>query len=59
MKSLSINGQKLHEVLMLLVPYSSGTVAYLQYPKHRINYQVNENLLPDGKVHILSTASPL
>ena len=43
MKSLSINGQKLHEVKMLLVPYNSSTVSYLQYPKNRISYQVNEN----------------
>ncbi len=28
---------------MLLVPYNIGTVSYLQYPKHRINYKTTEN----------------
>lgn len=42
MKSLSINGQKLHEVEMLLVPYNSSTVSYLRYPKHRIIFKATE-----------------
>ena len=45
MKSLSINGQKLHEVQMLLLPYNYGTISYLQYPKHRITYRVDENFV--------------
>ena len=45
MKSLSINGQKLHEVQMLLVPFNDSTISYLQYPKHRINYQVDEDMV--------------
>lgn len=43
MKSISINGQKLHEVRMLLQPYGNNTISYLQYPKHRIIYGVDEN----------------
>ncbi len=42
MKSISINGQKLHETQMLLVPYDDRTVSCLKYPKHRISFQVNE-----------------
>ncbi len=36
MKGISLNGNKLHEIQMPLVPYSKGTSAYLKYPKHRI-----------------------
>jgi len=43
MKSISINGQKLHEVRMLLQPYDNNTISYFQYPKHRISYDVDEN----------------
>jgi hypothetical protein len=43
MKSISINGQKLHEVRMLLQPYDNNTISYLQYPKHRIIFDVDEN----------------
>ena len=39
MKSLSINGHKLHEVQMLLVPFNNDSVSYLRYPKHRILYE--------------------
>ena len=28
---------------MPLFPYSNGTISYLQYPKHRITYKVDEN----------------
>ena len=45
MKSLSINGQKLHEVQMLLAPFNDSTISYLQYPKHRIHYQVVEDMV--------------
>ena len=45
MRSLSINGQKLHEVQMLLVPYNNETVAYLCYPKQRILYENVENVV--------------
>ena len=43
MKSISINGQKLHETQMLLVQYNDRTVSYLQYPKHRISFRVTES----------------
>lgn len=43
MKSLSINGHMLHKIQMLLEPYSNGVVTLLQYPKHRIQYEQNEN----------------
>ena len=43
MKSISINGQKLHEVQMLLQPYGNNTISYLRYPKHRISYDVDGN----------------
>lgn len=45
MKSLSINGHKLHEVEMLLPPYNKGTVSYLRYPKHRIQYEIIDNIV--------------
>jgi len=45
MKSISINGQKLHEVRMLLQPYGNNTISYLQYPKHRIGYVIDENTI--------------
>lgn len=44
MKSLSINGCKLYEVEMLLVPYNKKSVCHLQYPKERIKYErINNN----------------
>jgi len=45
MKSLSINGHKLHEAEMLLLPYNKGTVSYLRYPKHRIQYEIIDNIV--------------
>lgn len=45
MKSLSINGHKLHAVEMLLVPYSTDSVSYLKYPKHRIQYEIIDDNL--------------
>ena len=33
----------MHEVRMLLQPYGNNTISYLQYPKHRISYEVDEN----------------
>ena len=45
MKSLSINGHKLHEVEMLLVPYNNDTVSSLRYPKHRILYEIIDNVV--------------
>ena len=40
MKSISINEHKLHEVQMLMEQYSEGTVSYLKYPKHRIQFEI-------------------
>lgn len=37
MFGISINDHKLHEIRMLLVPFSPKSIAYLQYPKDRIN----------------------
>lgn len=45
MKSLSINGHKLHEVEMLLIPYSKGTVSRLRYPKDIIKYEIIDDEL--------------
>ncbi len=40
MKSISINGKKLHELLLPLVPYKNcNSIASLQYPKHRIFFE--------------------
>lgn len=41
-KSIAINGQKLHEVRMLLFPHTPGTVSYLTYPKSRIRFEAVE-----------------
>jgi len=43
MKGISINGSKLHEINMPLVPYNCGTLAYLRYPKNRINFQYSKD----------------
>jgi len=43
MKGISINEHKLHEIQMLMVPYSKGTVSYLKYPKHRIQFKREAN----------------
>jgi len=39
MKGISINGSKLHDINMPLVPYSCGVVASLCYPKERIYFE--------------------
>ena len=42
MKGISINGIKLHEVMMPLVPYRNcNSVVSLRYPKHRIEFEQN------------------
>ncbi len=33
----------MHEVQMLLQPYNNNTISYLQYPKHRIIYDIDED----------------
>ena len=43
MKGISISGEKLHEVKMLMIPYDARTVSYLSYPKNRINFHVDED----------------
>jgi hypothetical protein len=45
MKAIAINGHKLHEIEMSLVPYSKGTISFLRYPKHRIQFSVEGNNL--------------
>jgi len=43
MKGISINGKKLHELMMPLVPYkNSNSVASLRYPKNRISFEQSE-----------------
>ena len=47
MKGISINKHKLHEVRMLLEPYSRGAIASLLYPKHRITFErKNDKAVP-------------
>ena len=42
MKGISINGIKLHKVMMPLVPYRNcNSVASLRYPKQRIKFEQN------------------
>jgi len=45
MMSVAINGYKLHEVQMLLVPYSANTISYLKYPEHRIESKIEGDKL--------------
>lgn len=45
MKSVSINDQNLDEVQMLLVPYNNGTISYLKYPKHRVEFELDADNL--------------
>ncbi len=40
MARVSINDHQLHEVEMLLMPYSSNTASYLKYPEHRIEARI-------------------
>lgn len=42
MKGISINGSKLHDISMPLVPYSCGVVTSLRYPKERIKFEYQE-----------------
>lgn len=46
MKGISINGKKLHEIMMPLVPYENcNSVASLRYPKQRIEMEFYDELL--------------
>ncbi|MCP4326427.1 MAG: hypothetical protein GY787_32260 [Alteromonadales bacterium] len=45
MKSISINGAKLHEVKMHLVPHSCGVVSYSLFPKNRIFFELHEDTI--------------
>ncbi|MEI8248638.1 MAG: hypothetical protein WCI51_22600 [Lentisphaerota bacterium] len=45
MESISLNGHKLHEVAMPLVPYYENSVASLSYPKHRMRCARTDELL--------------
>ena len=43
MKGISINGKKLHEVMMPLVPYTNiNSVVSMSYPKTRIFFEQSE-----------------
>ncbi len=43
MKGISINGKKLHELTMPLVPYENcNSVVLLRYPKNRISFEQSE-----------------
>ncbi len=43
MKGISINGAKLLELQMPMIPYLNQTTGYLSYPQNRINFHVEEN----------------
>jgi hypothetical protein len=45
MKSISINKKKLQKIGMLTEPYSPGTISYLRYPKNRIKFNYNNDIL--------------
>ena len=45
MKGISVNGTKLHEVRMPLVPYNCGAITSLLFPKHRIIFEQNDKLI--------------
>lgn len=45
MTKVAINGYKLHDVQMLLVPYNAKTISYLSYPEHRIESKVEGDKL--------------
>ena len=39
MQGISIKGQKLHEIRVILLPYNSGVLSFLHSPKHRIQLE--------------------
>ena len=46
MKGISINGKKLHEIRMPVVPYENCNSMVLQsYPKQRIKFELHDELL--------------
>ena len=45
MARVSINGYRLHEIEMLMTPYSANTVSYLKYPEHRIESRIEGDKL--------------
>jgi hypothetical protein len=46
MEGISINGKKLHEIMMPLVPYENcNSIASLRYPKQRIKFEFHDDLL--------------
>ena len=46
MKGISINGKKLHEIRMPVVPYENSNSIVLQsYPKQRIKFELCDDLL--------------
>ena len=46
MKGISMNGKKLHEIMMPLVPYENcNSVASQRYPKQRIEFELYDDLL--------------
>lgn len=46
MKGISINGKKLHEIMMPVVPYANCNSVITQcYPKNRIEFIINKGIL--------------
>ena len=45
MTNVAINGYKLHEVKMLLVPHDANTVSNLRYPEHKIKSRIEGDKL--------------
>jgi len=39
MQGVSINGHRLQQISMAMLPYSTGTMSLLRYPKHRIQLE--------------------
>lgn len=41
MQGIAINGTKLHEIQMLMVPNQNGTISRLSYPKSEIHFALD------------------
>ena len=47
-QGIAINGKRLDEVRMPLIPWSDGVVSYLSYPKSRLKISLEEGTLRLG-----------
>ena len=46
MKGISINGNYLHKIMMPLEPFENcNSATFLCYPKHRIKFELSDNML--------------